>query len=76
MSLPVRIFEARSTIERITDCWGYATRFLSDKLHMHPTLTLEQKVENVKNVMLFGVAGLSLSLSMLKPFNPLLGETY
>ncbi len=26
--------------------------------------------------MLFGVSGLSLSLSMMKPFNPLLGETY
>jgi len=29
VSLPVRIFEARSTIERITDCWGYLEQYIS-----------------------------------------------
>lgn len=29
VSLPIRIFEPRSTIDRITDAWGYAVHFLS-----------------------------------------------
>lgn len=35
-----------------------------------------ERVENIGSAMAFGVAGMSLSLSMYKPFNPLLGETY
>ena len=76
VSLPIRIFEPRSTIERITDLWGYWVPFLSSRLHTGCELSQEQKVENIKNTVLFSVSGLALSLSMYKPFNPLLGETY
>lgn len=38
VSLPIRIFEPRSTIERITDAWGYAVHFLS-KLDSSPILS-------------------------------------
>jgi len=30
----------------------------------------------MKNVILFVLSGICLSLSLYKPFNPLLGETY
>jgi len=30
----------------------------------------------MKQVVKFAVSGLSLSVNMMKPFNPLLGETY
>ena len=29
VSLPVRIFEPRSTIERVTDVWGFSPHFLN-----------------------------------------------
>ena len=74
VSLPVRIFEPRSTIERITDLWGYLNNYVS-RCIPSPT-SLNDRIFNLKQVMAFAFSGISLSINILKPFNPLLGETY
>lgn len=70
LSLPVRIFEPRTNLERVTDMFLYGPTFL--------TLAAEQTdpVERLKYVVAFAVAGLHHAVGQLKPFNPILGETY
>jgi len=46
VSLPVRIFEPRSTIERITDLWGYLINYVS-KCITNPVST-DDKIFNLK----------------------------
>jgi len=46
VSLPVRIFEPRSTIERITDLWGYLTNYVS-KCITNP-VSIDDKIFNLK----------------------------
>jgi hypothetical protein len=70
VSLPVRIFETRSMIERILDWWSYTPVYLS------PSAQLKDPIERMKSVIAFAFAGLHVSTSQLKPFNPLLGETF
>lgn len=69
LSLPVRIFEARSTIERVCDLWTYAPHFLTQAAGSDGT-------DRIRAVMAFISAALPHSLSQWKPFNPLLGETF
>jgi hypothetical protein len=57
-------------IERVVDWWSYAPVYLS------PSVALKDPVDRMKNAIAFAFAGLSVSVSQLKPFNPLLGETY
>lgn len=70
LSLPVRIFEPRTNLERVTDMFLYGPTFLN--------LAAEQTdpVERLKYVVAFAVAGLHHAVGQLKPFNPILGETY
>jgi Oxysterol-binding protein. len=70
LSLPVRIFEPRSTLERLIDWWLFAPIYLS------AAGKATDPVVRMKNVIAFMISGLHLSASQLKPFNPLLGETY
>ena len=70
VSLPVRIFEPRSTIERICDLWSFGPIYLSR------AASINDPVERMKNVMTFSIAGLYLGCKQLKPFNPILGETF
>lgn len=70
VSLPVRIFEPRSTIERVTDVWGYAPYFLNKVAEKG------NPVERVKATLAMVVSSLPFMLSQWKPFNPILGETY
>lgn len=69
ISLPVRIFEPRSTLDRILDAWRLAPTYL--------TRAAQQKdpVQRMKDVISFVVSGMYCSMTQLKPFNPLLGET-
>lgn len=69
VSLPVRIFEPRSTIERITDVWGFAPYFLNK-------VADDNHVEKIKATLSMVVSCQPFLLSQWKPFNPLLGETY
>jgi hypothetical protein len=70
VSLPVRIFEARSYLERITDSWCYAPVFLSK------AAAEKDPVERMKLVITFALAGLHNTCKQKKPFNPILGETF
>jgi len=70
ISLPVRIFEARSFLERITDTWCYAPLFLR-----RASLACEP-IERLKWVVTFVISGLHRGVKQMKPFNPILGETW
>jgi len=69
ISLPIKIFEARSTIQRIADLWSTAPKYL--------TLAARQTdpIERFKNVIAFGLTSIGLCAGQNKPFNPLLGES-
>uniref|UniRef100_A0AAV1UEP5 PH domain-containing protein n=1 Tax=Peronospora matthiolae TaxID=2874970 RepID=A0AAV1UEP5_9STRA len=70
LSLPVRIFEPRTNLERVCDLMLYAPTFLNVAYAQNDAL------ERFKYVMTFAVAGLHHSIGQLKPFNPILGETF
>nr|CCA23572.1 conserved hypothetical protein [Albugo laibachii Nc14] len=70
LSLPVRIFEPRTNLERIIDLFLYAPTLLKRASEQADPL------ERFKYVIAFAVAGLHHGLGQLKPFNPILGETY
>ena len=70
VSLPVRIFEKRSTIEKICDLWCTGPIFLKRAaLETDP-------IERMKNAITFVVSGMHMVATQRKPFNPILGETY
>lgn len=71
MSLPVRIFQPRSSIERITDMFLYCNHYLA-----RAAAAADDPAERVKYVMGFAMAALPHGISQWKPFNPLLGETF
>lgn len=67
ISLPVRVFEPRSQIERMLDTFGLAPIFFK-------RAALETDyLERLKLVMTCVVSGMYGSAKQLKPFNPLLG---
>ena len=70
VSLPVRIFERRSTIEKMTDLWVTGPKYL--------TLAAQAKdpLERLKHVITFAVSGMHQIATQRKPFNPILGETF
>ena len=70
LSLPVRIFEPRSMLERYTDWWVYAPILLKQATNV------ENKIEALKYVICFSLSAMYLSSGQMKPFNPLLGETF
>lgn len=70
VSLPIRIFEPRSLIERICDFWTFVPKYII------PAAITPDPVFRMKQVITMIIGGLHLSASQLKPFNPLLGETY
>jgi len=69
ISLPVRIFEPRSALERVLDGFSYAPTFLSQACKM------KNPVDRIKNVIAFVISGMYMRANQCKPFNPLLGET-
>ena len=68
LSLPIRLFEPRSTLERMLDRWSFMPVFFQHLDSLDP-------LEKFKRVILMAVAGLHVYPSQEKPFNPLLGET-
>jgi len=69
ITLPVRIFEPRSYLQRIVDSWCYAAYLTKAAKESDP-------VERMKNVVTFAIAGFSNTCLLQKPFNPILGETF
>ncbi|CEP02333.1 unnamed protein product (mitochondrion) [Plasmodiophora brassicae] len=70
MSLPVRIFEPRSFLQRLSDGWSCAPDLLTKAAQQ------TDPVERMKYVIAFAISGLHFSVRQWKPFNPILGETY
>ena len=70
LSLPIRIFEPRSMLERITDWFSFAPILLTK------AGGVGNKIEAFKYVVAFSVSALFRSSEQLKSLNPMLGETY
>ena len=70
MSLPVRMFEPKSMIQRIVDMFSFAPVFLK------AAATMEDPLERFKRAIAFAVSGMHLCTGQVKPFNPILGETF
>lgn len=70
VSLPVRIFEPRSFLQRIPDAWCFAPIFLTRAAFA------ETPLQRFQYVITFMVAGLHRAVTNTKPFNPILGETF
>lgn len=70
VSLPVRIFEPRSLLERCCDWWTFIPNYFL------PALGTPDPLDRFKAVISMAMAGCYVSAKQLKPFNPLLGETY
>jgi hypothetical protein len=71
VSLPVRIFEPRSFLERLTDNWVLAEAYLLKAARMS-----SDPVGRFTTVIGFVLGGLHATCKAKKPFNPILGETY
>ena len=70
LSLPIRIFEPRSMLERISDWFSFAPILLTK------AGACGDKIEALKYVIAFSLSALFRSSEQLKPLNPMLGETY
>lgn len=70
VSLPVRICEPRSYLQRIADGWCFMEEYLTKAAEA------TDPVERLKYVITFAIGGLHNTVKQKKPFNPILGETY
>ena len=70
ISLPIRIFEPRSMIERYADWFSFTPDLLEKAAQC------KDKLDTFKYVILFSLSSLFRSTEQLKPLNPHLGETY
>ena len=70
VSLPVKIFEPRSTLTRLTELWGTAYEYFNK------TSESFNPIERIKMIITMAMSGLHLNARQTKPFNPILGETY
>ena len=71
ISLQIKMFEPKTLIERLTNIFSFANKYLikaSDKNLNY--------IERFKLVLTFGFSGLYIPAQQLKPFNPFLGETF
>ena len=70
LSLPIRVFEPRSMLERFADWWCFGPIILKKASQQNDF------IEGFKLAIVFAISGLFFSTNQLKPFNPYLGETY
>jgi len=71
ISMPVRVFEPRSYLQRAPDGW------ITAPVYLKRAAESSDAVERMKLVITFLVSGLINTCKvMAKPFNPILGETY
>lgn len=70
LSLPVRIFEPRTQMERIADLFHFVPHFCRKAAES------ENPIVRLQNVLAMLISPLMHTTSQRKPFNPLLGETY
>eukprot|EP00475_Leptophrys_vorax_P028174 TRINITY_DN4065_c0_g1_i1.p1 TRINITY_DN4065_c0_g1~~TRINITY_DN4065_c0_g1_i1.p1 ORF type:complete len:943 (-),score=238.86 TRINITY_DN4065_c0_g1_i1:62-2890(-) len=70
ISMPVKIFESRSFLQRMPDMWTFGPVYLKKAAEC------TDPIERLKYVMVFIISGLHRGLAQKKPFNPILGETF
>ena len=70
ISMPIKIFEPRSSIQRIVDLWTFAPKLLRMAAETNDHL------ERLKLTVAFAMSGIYMCVGQEKPFNPLLGETH
>ena len=71
ISLNVKLFEPKSILQTLTDYWCFIPKYFpmaNDKSI--------NAIRRMKLIMSFGVSGLYLNAKQLKPFNPLITETF
>lgn len=71
ITLNVKLFEPKSCLQRLTDYWSFLPKFFP--LAANPEIG---PLERMKYVMAFAVSGLYIPTKQLKPFNPLITETF
>lgn len=69
VSFPVTIFRDESQLKSVARNYSYAPIFLEN-------LTTKSPIDKIKSIILFHISSTNLTISMNKPFNPILGETY
>ena len=69
ISLPVRIFQPKSLLERILDACSFVPVYFEKACRTNDELL------RMKYVLSFIVSGMYMSADLRKPFNPILGET-
>mmetsp|Transcript_15717 Transcript_15717/g.24137 ORF Transcript_15717/g.24137 Transcript_15717/m.24137 type:complete len:311 (+) Transcript_15717:247-1179(+) len=69
ISLPIKIFEPKSSIQRIVDMWAQAP------VYLRQAADIQDPLERFKNVIASMISSIYLCCGQNKPFNPLLGET-
>lgn len=69
--LPIKAFEPKSFLQSISEYLLYLPKYLNKVSSKHIT-----PLERMKNIMTFAVSGLYIPNKQLKPFNPLIGETF
>lgn len=70
MSLPINIFQPRSTIERLGDLFRFFPHYCNLAAES------DDEIERVKLVTSAVIASCQFQMNQWKPFNPILGETY
>lgn len=70
LSLPIRVFEPRSMLERFVDWFSFSPILLKKANEQN------DPIEAFKYAIIFTLSGLFFSTNQLKPFNPFLGETF
>ncbi|KAK9792709.1 hypothetical protein WJX73_008944 [Symbiochloris irregularis] len=70
MSLPVKMFEPRSYLEKLADVWVYPQ-------YLEEAAKAQDSAQRMRFVVTWFIAGLQHAFqSWRKPFNPILGETW
>jgi len=67
----LRSFEPKSILHKIAEAFSYAEKYLDLAFENR-----ENPLEMLKSVIALALTGLFSSANHLKPFNPLLGETF
>ena len=71
ISLQIKMFEPKTLIERVTNIFSYANKYLIPASNKNIS-----SYERFKLVLTFALSGLYIPAQQLKPFNPFLGETF
>lgn len=70
VSLPIKIFEPRSMLEKLANEFRFVSHFLNK------TSETQDPIERMKIMINWYMTSLQLEPQMLKPFNPVWGETF